>query len=133
MKKFIDTVFRVLLTLLLVMPIFGLLGVFPEPTRDMYTTDQAFSFIQLLMAGKYVLPIEGIVFAIAVGCLWTKRIALAALLILPFTVNIIGFHWFLDGGPFTAGAIMGNVLMVLNLYFLWQNRAQYRSLFVPHK
>lgn len=133
MKNVGNTVLRVILSLLLIMPILGAFGIFPEPTRELYNTDESFAFIQMLMAGKYIMVLDALVFGLALVCLWTKRTALAALLLLPITVNIIGFHWFLDGGPFTAGAIMGNVLMVLNLYFLWQNRTQYRSLFVPHK
>jgi hypothetical protein len=89
-------------------------------------------FIDLIMKSRYIVVIEAIVFLVVIVCLWTKRTALAALLLLPFTVNIVGFHAFLDGGPFTAGAMMGNVLLLLNLAFLWQQRAQYRTLFQKH-
>lgn len=123
---------KILLTLLLVMPIFGTLGIFPAPTPDMYQTPQAFQFVDLLMKSKYIMVIDALVFLAAIICLWTKRTALAALLLLPITINIVGFHAFLDGGPFTAGAIMGNVLFLLNLAFLWQQRAQYRTLFQKH-
>ncbi len=123
---------KVLLTLLLVSPILGSLGIFPAPTADMYGTPQAFQFVDLLMKSKYIMIIDSLVFLAAIVCLWTKRTALAALLILPITINIIGFHAFLDSGLFTAGAIMGDVLFLLNLAFLWQQRAQYRSLFQKH-
>jgi hypothetical protein len=123
---------KVLLTLLLISPILGVLGIFPAPTADMYQTSQAFQFIDLIMKSRYIVVIEAIVFLVVIVCLWTKRTALAALLLLPFTVNIVGFHAFLDGGPFTAGAMMGNVLLLLNLAFLWQQRAQYRTLFQKH-
>ena len=120
---------KVLLTLLLVSPILGVLGLFPVPTPDLYNTPEAFQFIDLLMKSKYVMWIEALVFAFSAVCLWTKRTALAALLLLPFTVNIVGFHAFLDGGLFTPGAIMGNLLLVLNLAFLWHQRAHYLPLF----
>lgn len=37
---------KVLLTLVLVMPILGVLGIFPAPTRELYSSSQAFLFIQ---------------------------------------------------------------------------------------
>lgn len=120
---------KILLTLLLVSPILGVLGIFPAPTRDLYQTDQAFQFVDLLMKSRYVMYMDAVVFLLAIICLWTRRTALAALLLLPITLNIVGFHAFLDGGPFTAGAIMGNVLFLLNLAFLWKERAQYKALF----
>ncbi len=127
--SFVSIVGKVLLTLLLISPILGVLGVFPAPTADMYGTPEAFQFIDILMKSRYITIMEAVVFLISIICLWTKRTALAALLLLPITLNIVGFHAFLDSGLFTAGAIMGNVLLILNLAFLWQQRAQYRSLF----
>ena len=119
---------KVLLTLLLIMPILGVTGVFPPPTPDLYNTPQAFQFIDLLMKSWYVVIMEAVVFVLAIVCLWTKRTALAALLLLPITLNIIGFHAFLDGGLHQPGAIMGNVLFLLNIAFLWQQRKHYRPL-----
>lgn len=119
---------RVLLCLLLAMPILGVLGVFPPPTADMYNTPEAFAFIEMLMEGKYVNYIMGIVFVLTVILTITNRMAAAALLLLPVTVNIISFHAFLDGGLLTAGAIMANALALINLYFLWTNRARYKTL-----
>ena len=124
---------KIILTLLLITPILGAIGVFPPPTPDMYNTAQAFQFIDLLMKSQYVMIVMALVFVVAIFCLWTKRTALAALLILPITVNILGFHAFLDGGLHKPGAIMGNVLLVLNLAFLWQQRSHYRSLLSQHE
>lgn len=115
MKKAFKIFLKILLTLLLVTPILGVTGIFPAPTPEMYKTPEAYEFIAMLMAGKYIMIIEAIVFALAIVCLWSKRVALAALLILPITVNIVGFHLFLDGGLFTAGAVMADLLFVLNL------------------
>jgi hypothetical protein len=72
-------------------------------------------------------------FLLALICLWTRREALAGLLMLPVTVNIVGFHAFLDGGLFVTGAIMGNILLILNLYFIWKNRKQLSALLIPTK
>ncbi len=129
MKKYLNPVLKGILSLLLVSPILGTLGIFPPPTRDLYNTDQAFEFINILMRSGYIMIIMAICFLLAIILLWTKRTAAAALLILPFTVNIVAFHLVLDGGLFTAGAIMGNVLLILNVYFLWQYRTIYKQLF----
>ena len=122
------TIGKVLLTLLMVMPILGTLGIFPAPTPDMYHTPEAFQFVNILMTSKYVMMMSVVVYLLAIFCLWTKRTALAALLLLPITLNIVGFHAFLDGGLLTGGAVMGNVFLILNLAFLWQQRAQYAVL-----
>lgn len=131
--KILNTVLKVVLSLILLLPIAGTFGLFPEPTQDMYNTPEAFQFIELLSQSKYVVYINTVVFILSLGLLWTRRTPLAALLLLPVTVNIVGFHAFLDGGPFTQGAIMGNTLFLLNLYFLWQSRSHYAPLFKKSK
>lgn len=128
MKKVIDIVLKILLSLLLVMPILGATGIFPAPTPDLYNTPQAYEYIRVLMDAKYITFMMAVVNVIALVCLWTKREPLAAILILPITLNIVGFHLVLDGGLFTAGAVMGNILLLLNGYFLWEYRASYKSL-----
>jgi hypothetical protein len=133
LQKIVDIVLKILLSLLLVMPILGATGIFPPPTPDLYNTPQAFEYIRVLMDAKYVTLMMAVVFAIALVCLWTKREPLAALLILPITLNIVGFHLVLDGGLFTGGAIMGNILLLLNAYFLWKHRMAYKSLVQPSK
>ncbi len=126
--KIINNILRVLLALLLVSPILGTLGVFPAPTADMYNTAAGWNFIQALYAVPYIMYVMAAVFAVAIGLIVTNRMALAALLILPITVNIIGFHAFLDGGLLTVGAIMANALALINIYFLWRSRGVYRIL-----
>lgn len=128
MKKAIDIFLKVLLSLLLIMPILGATGIFPAPTPDLYSNARAFEFIKIMMDTHYINIMMAVVFLISLVCLWTKRTALAALLILPITLNIIGFHAFMDSGLFTGGAVMGDILLLLNLYFLWQNKETYKSL-----
>lgn len=128
MKKAIDVALRVILSLILLLPILGLFRVFPPPTQDLYTTPAAFGFIQVLEQVRYISIIMAVVHVIAIGCLWTGRTALAALLILPITINVVGFHLVLDGGLLTGGAVLGNVMLLINLYFLWQQRQRYRAL-----
>lgn len=126
--KILNIISKTLLSLILIMPILGAVGIFPAPTRDLYNSDIAFEFIQMLMVIRYINYIMSAVFAVAVVLLWTRREALAAILITPITVNIVAFHLFLDGGLFTGGAIMGNILLALNIYFLYQNRVKFREL-----
>ncbi len=133
MKKIANILLKVLLSLLMLMPIVGALGVFPAPTADLYTNPKAFAFIEVLMSSGYINPIMAIVFALALVALWTKREALAALLILPLTVNIVAFHLFLDGGLFTSGSIPADVLLLLNVYFLWAYRTAYLPLLAARK
>lgn len=128
MKKIVNIVLKAVLCIMLFMPALGALGIFPAPTRDLYNTDIAFDFINMLMSVGYVNWLMSAVFIISLVLIIMKRTALAALLLLPVTLNIIGFHLFLDGGLFTSGAIMGNALFLLNLYFLWQNCDHYKAL-----
>lgn len=127
MKK-IDLILRILLSLILVMPIFGTLGIFPKPTADMYTTKKAFDFITLLMDSGYVMWMMSVVFIICLYFIFKNKMAPVALLLLPITLNIIGFHAFLDGGLLNPGAIMAIVFFALNIYFLWKNREVYKLL-----
>lgn len=126
--KILDAVLRTLLALLIATPILGVAGIFPAPTREMYGSDAAFNFIQAISASGYIMWTMAAVFAVAIFLTVTNRMAAAALLILPITVNIVGFHAFLDTGLLAGGAVMGNVLALLNAYFLWQNRARYATL-----
>lgn len=128
MKRTISILINVVLSLLLIMPIVSVFGIFPDPTADMYNSPQAFVFIESLMDSAYIMYMMAVVFALTLVCIWTKREALAALLMLPVSLNIIMFHLFLDGGLFTAGAVMGNVLFAINVYLLWQYRAVYLPL-----
>jgi len=127
-KKVFDILLKIVLCLIILTPILGLLGVFPEPTRELYNTDVAFDFINMIMQTKFVNYIMALVFAFAIILIITKRTAFAALLIFPITICIVGFHAFLNGGLFTTSAILGNILFLLNVYFLWQNREVYSSL-----
>ncbi len=114
--------------LILAMPVLGALGVFPPPTPDLYNTTEAYDFIHRLMEVKYINVIMAVVCIISIGLMVTRRMALMALLILPITVNVVAFHAVIDGGLFTGGALLGNIMLALNLYFLWQNREHYKTL-----
>lgn len=126
--KILNVVLRIVLGLILIMPILGAFGVFPPPTADLYNTPEAFVFIDILNTTGYIMYLMAIVFAFSIFLIATNRMALVAIILFPITLNILSFHLFLDGGLFTAGAILGNVLFALNLYFFWQNRDRYMLL-----
>lgn len=126
--KILDIILKVILCLIIALPIAGATGVLGEATRELYNTDQAFAFIQMLTDTAYIPYINALIFAVAIVLIIMDRMALVALLLLPLTVNIVAFHLFLDGGLFTGGALLGNIMLVINVYFLWRCRAQYKSL-----
>jgi hypothetical protein len=128
MSKWIDIALRIVLSLILVLPILGLAGIFPAPTADLYNTPEAFAFIQTLEDIRYISIVMAAVHVIALICLWSGRVALAALLVLPITVNVVAFHLVLDGGLLTGGAVLGNAMLAINAWLLWQQRDRYASL-----
>jgi len=126
--KIFNTICKIVFGLILLMPVLGSLGVFPPPTPDLYSTALAYDFIQMLMQVGYVNAIMTVVCVLGIGLMITNRMALMALLVLPITVNVVAFHAWIDGGLLTAGASLGNIMLILNLYFLWQNRVRYTTL-----
>lgn len=121
--KIIHIIAKVVLSMCMLLPSLGLFRIFPAPTRDLYNSDAAFAFIQMIMnAALYIDVMMVGVLLVSVILLWTKREAPAALLITPITANVVGFHLFLDGGLINAGAIPALVMLVLNGYFLYKNR-----------
>lgn len=132
MHKYTYLISKVIFSLIILLPVVSLVGlVFGadiEPKREYYHTDEAFAFIQVLMDSVYITVINAIVFAVGLVLLWTKRAALAAVLIFPITINVVAFHAFLDGGLLTSGAFMGNIMFIINMYLFWWHRDQYSSL-----
>jgi putative oxidoreductase len=126
--KIINVIGKVVLGLIILMPVIGATGVFPPPTPDLYNTTEAYEFIIALTNVGYITSIMAVVCVITLFLMATNRMAFAMLLILPITVNVVAFHAVIDGGLFTAGASLGNLMLILNVYFLWQNRTQYKVL-----
>lgn len=131
--KIVHIILKVLLSLILILPILGSTGMLGMPTRELYNTDVAFAFIEMLTEVGYINWMMVAVHVIALIALWTRREALAALLIAPITANVVGFHLVIDGGLLTAGAVLGNIMLLLNAYFLWKNRNAYRDLLQPRE
>ena len=126
--KIFNVILKVLFSLILLLPIVGSFGVLGEPTRELYNTDLAYDFIRMLTETKYITIINAIIFAISLVLIWTRHMALAALLVLPITVNVVAFHAFIDGGLLTGGALLGNIMLLLNVYFLWHCRDHYSGI-----
>lgn len=133
MKKYLHIIAKVVFSLILMLPIVGSTGMLGEATRDLYNTDEAFAFIESLNAVMYITYMMTAVHIIALIALWTRREALAALLELPITLNIVGFHLVLDGGLLTGGAMLGNLMLLLNLYLLRKNQEAYAALIRPRQ
>lgn len=72
-----------------------------------------------------------VVHLLAIYALWTRREVVGALLALPISLNVVGFHFWLDGGLLTAGASMGNVMLAINLYLLYTHRDKLAQLMRP--
>ena len=74
------------------------------------------------------MPLITLTCLVCIVLLAIGRTALAAVVLAPFSVNVIAFHWFLDAAPISAASSPGYALLILNLFFLWENRSKYRSL-----
>ncbi len=131
--KILDIILKVIFSLILLLPIAGFLGFAGEATRELYNTDQAFAFIEMIIAVGYINWMMSAVHVVALIALWTKREALAALLELPITLNVVAFHMVIDGGLLTAGASLGNVMLLINIYLLWKYRAAYKGILEARK
>jgi hypothetical protein len=131
-NKYLYLVLKAIFSLLILLPVVSfvaiLLGQDISPKPEYYNTEVAYSFIKILMDTKYIVLTNSLIFAVSLVLLWTKRAALAAVLVLPVTYNIIAFHAFLDGGLLTGGAVMGDILFAINLYLIWYHRDQYLQL-----
>ena len=131
MKKYLHIAAKVLFSLILILPVAGATGVLGEATRELYNTDEAYAFIEMLVNVGYINYMMAAVHVIALIALWTKREALAAMLVLPITLNVVAFHLVLDGGLLTGGALLGNIMLLLNLYLLWVNWDAIKPLIKP--
>ncbi|MBP9850354.1 MAG: hypothetical protein KBC47_01540 [Candidatus Peribacteraceae bacterium] len=125
--KILHNVMRTLFALVLVTPILGALGVFPSPTADLYTP-AGWAFMSALMATGYMMPLLGILCAAGLILVVLNKTALAAIVMLPMTVNVVLFHAVVDTGLFTVNASLGWVLLICNAYFLYENTEKYKKL-----
>lgn len=109
------------------MPVLALFGIMPQPSAEMYS-ESGWQFIKALMDTGYMMPLVQIANVMCGILLLANRTALAAVMLVPLTINIILFHFFLDAAPISAAAIPAYVLLVGNIVFLYQNRSKYTQI-----
>jgi len=131
-NKYTYLTLKVIFSLIILLPVISLIGILlgydMDPKPEYYQTSIAYEFIRIIMDSWYITVINALIFTIGFVMLWTKRAALAAVIIFPITVNVVSFHAFLDGGLFTGGALMGNIMLVINLYLFWYHWDKYSEL-----
>jgi uncharacterized membrane protein YphA (DoxX/SURF4 family) len=101
----------------------GFLHFLPQPTEP--PSEGAMALAIALMKSGYMFPlIKGTEVAAGALLLANRFVPLALVLLAPVTVNILAFHFFLAPG----GVVIGAVLVALQIYLAWVNRAAYRPL-----
>tara|TARA_Y100000385_G_C12969041_1_gene583186 strand:+ start:462 stop:854 length:393 start_codon:yes stop_codon:yes gene_type:complete len=93
-------------------------------------SESAEALMGALDAGIYVLPLVAIVELLAGGLIITKKYnALGAVLMMPVTVNIFLIHTVLN----PPGTILSLVLLLINIWILFQNKPKFTALFEDFK
>ncbi len=88
--------------------------------------ENANAFMESLNNTGYVLPFVAVMeIIIGLMLLTRSKVALALILLVPISVNILLFHMFLDI-PGLAGALL---VAVLNGILIYKNWSQYRPIF----
>ena len=84
------------------------------------------AYLGALFSTGFIFPVMGIVF-LASGIMYVigKFSAFASVLLLPFSLNILLFHLFLDA----TGILMGLSILVPNVYFILIDLEKFGSLF----
>lgn len=131
-NKYTYNILKIIFSLIIIIPIVSLVGIWLgydiQPKPEYYTNMEAYNFIKILMDTQYITIINALVFSVGLLMLWTKRTALASVIIFPITLNVVAFHAFVDGGLLTGGAMMGNLMLAINLYFFWYHFPKYSDL-----
>jgi len=135
MKYFHHTI-RIFTGLLFVAIFGSKFGFLPSAvnTPEMFTPE-GFAFISAINATGYLFPIIGIVSLLCgLAFLANRYVALAAVILMPITVNFALFHLFL-GFPihsifsfFFIREVVPFVFLALNVYMLYSERTKYAAL-----
>jgi len=97
-------------------------------------TPEGWVFISAIRDGGYLFPTIGVISLFAGICFLSNRyVALAALLLLPITVNFTLFHIFL-GFPIDSTfhffrESIAYIVLILNLYMIYTQRKKLVALF----
>jgi putative oxidoreductase len=125
--RFFPAIARVLMGApLVVFGLNGFLNFIPPPTTPL--PENAMTFVTALAVSGYMLPLIGATLLTVGALLLANRfVPLALVLMAPFLVNSLAFHFMLE----PTGRPPAIVFTVLELYLAWVYRAAYRPLFAP--
>jgi putative oxidoreductase len=124
MESMLTKIVRILLGLLLVLAgASKLIPMSPPPPHN----EAATAFMAALVATGYLMPIIAVTEIFAGVCFVLGRfVALAAVVLVPISLNIVLFHVLLD----TSGALPGFFVGAANLYLLAVSFPKYQDLLV---
>jgi putative oxidoreductase len=124
MESMLTKIVRILLGLLLVLAgASKLIPMSPPPPHN----EAATAFMTALVATGYLMPIIAVTEIFAGVCFVLGRfVALAAVVLVPISLNIVLFHVLLD----TSGALPGFFVGAANLYLLAVSFPKYQDLLV---
>lgn len=137
--KYVHHAIRIFTGLLFLAIFFSKFGIFPSAVNmENMFSPEGFAFIQAVQANGYLFPTIGIISLISgIAFLANRYVALAAIIMMPLTVNFALFHVFI-GLPidsifsfFFLREIVPFIFFALNLYMLYSERAKYAALLKP--
>ncbi|MEO8635586.1 MAG: DoxX family protein [Gemmatimonadales bacterium] len=124
LARYVPIVARVLLGLVFfVLGLDGFLHFVPQPSTPL--PEAAMAFFGALIKTGYMIPlIKGVEVTVGILLLTNRFVPLALALIAPLVVNIFLFDTVLA----PKGAVIGAVVLGLELYLAWSYRKEYRSM-----
>jgi len=138
MKYFHHTI-RILTGLLFIAIFASKFGFLPSAvTMESMFTSEGWAFISAINSNGYLFPAIGIISLISgLAFLANRYVALAAIILLPITVNFVLFHIFLGfriNSIFSFFFIRESVAFIflaLNVYMLYSERKKFTALLKP--
>jgi len=92
-------------------------------------TPEGWTFISAINANGYLFPAVGIVSLVCgLAFLANRYVALAAVILVPITVNFVLFHLFLGFRILSIREVLPYVPFALNVYMLYSERTKYAAL-----
>jgi putative oxidoreductase len=125
MESILTKILRILVGLLLVFAgMSKLIPMAPPPPHN----EAATAFMGALVATGYMMPIIAVVEVICGLCFLSGRfVALAAVMLVPISLNIVLFHTLLD----PSGALPGLFVAAVNVYLLAVSFPKYQDMLMP--
>lgn len=95
-------------------------------------TPEGFNLIEAIASSGYMFSVIGIFLLLCGIALITNRyVALAAVVLIPITLNFALFHVFLGLREFSLREFISYVPLILNLYIIYIERGKYTTLLKP--